>query len=64
MGPGANIFTIKRVESEKDLEVFIDDKLNFREHITKKVNIKSNHIARGLNYWSYQHWNTAGNVQT
>ena len=45
MGPGANIFTIKRVESEKDLEVFIDDKLNFREHITKKVNIANRNLV-------------------
>ena len=31
-----NRITIKRVESEKDLGVFNVDKLNFREHITKK----------------------------
>ena len=31
--------TIERVKSEMDLEVFIEEKLNFCEHITKKVNI-------------------------
>ena len=34
MGSGNNRSTIKRVESEKDLEVFIGEKLHFREHIT------------------------------
>ena len=34
-----NKITIKRVVSEKDLGVFNVDKLNFREHITKKINI-------------------------
>ena len=34
MDSGENRSTIKRVESEKDLGVFIDEKLNFREHIT------------------------------
>ena len=36
-----NRITIKRVESEKDLEVFNVDKLNFREHITKRISIAS-----------------------
>ena len=34
MGSGENRSTIKRVESEKDLGVFIDEKINFCEHIT------------------------------
>ena len=29
---------IQRVKSEKDLEVIIDEKLKFREHIIQKVN--------------------------
>ena len=33
MGSGDNRSTIKIIESEKDLGVFIDEKLNFREHI-------------------------------
>ena len=37
--------TIKRIESEKDLGVFIDEKLNFREHITKKVNIVNRNLG-------------------
>ena len=37
--------TIKRVESEKDLGVFIDEKLNFRDHITKKVNIANRNLG-------------------
>ena len=32
MGSGDNKLTIKRVESEKDLGIFIDDKLNFHEN--------------------------------
>ena len=36
MGSGDNRSTIKRVVPEKDLGVFIDERLNFREHITKK----------------------------
>ena len=38
IGSGGNKTTVKRVESKKDLGVFIDEKLNFfREHITKKI---------------------------
>ena len=51
MGPGAYTFTIKRVEPEKDLEVFIDDKLNFHEHITMKVNIAN--INLGIIFRSF-----------
>ena len=45
MGSGDNRSTIKRIESEKDLGVFIDEKLNFREHITKKVNIVNRNLG-------------------
>ena len=45
MGSGDNRSTIKRVESENDLGVFIDEKLNFREHITKKVNIANKNLG-------------------
>ena len=45
MGSGNNRTTIKRVDSEKDLGVFIDEKLNFREHITKKVNMKWDQVT-------------------
>ena len=45
MGSGENRSTIKRVESEKDLGVFIDEKLNFRGHITKKVNIANRNLG-------------------
>ena len=45
MGSGDNRSTIKRVESEKDVGVFIDEKLNFREHITKKVNIANRNLG-------------------
>ena len=45
MGSGDNRSTIKRVESEKDLGVFIDEKLNFREHMTKKVNIANKNLG-------------------
>ena len=45
MGSGDNRTTIKRVESEKDLGVFIDEKLNFHEHITKKVNIANRNLG-------------------
>ena len=45
MGSGDNRNTIKRVESEKDLGVFIDEKLNFRDHITKKVNIANRNLG-------------------
>ena len=37
--------TMKRDESEKDLGVFIDEKLNFRDHITKKVNIANRNLG-------------------
>ena len=37
MGLGDNRSTIKKVESKKDLGVFIDEKLNYREHIIKKL---------------------------
>ena len=36
MGSGDKRSTIKRVESEKDLGVSIDEKLNFREHKQRK----------------------------
>ena len=45
--------TIKRVESEKDLGVFIDEKLNFREHITKKVNIANKNLGKILRSFTY-----------
>ena len=45
MGSGDNRNTIKRVESEKDLGVFIDEKLNFRDHITNKVNIANRNLG-------------------
>ena len=46
MGSGDNRNTIKRVESEKDLGVFnIDEKLNFRDHIAKKVNIANRNLG-------------------
>ena len=45
IGSGDNRSTIKRVESEKDLGVFIEEKLNFREHITKKVNIANRNLG-------------------
>ena len=45
MGSGDNRNTIKRFESEKDLGVFIDEKLNFRDHITKKVNIANRNLG-------------------
>ena len=45
MGSGDNRTAIKRVESEKDLGVFIDERLNFREHITKKVNIANRNLG-------------------
>ena len=45
MGSGDNRNTIKSVESEKDLGVFIDEKLNFRDHITKKVNIANRNLG-------------------
>ena len=44
-GSGENRSTIKRVGSEKDLGVFIDEKLNFREHIRKKVNIANRNLG-------------------
>ena len=43
MGSG-NESTIKRVESEQDLGVFIDGKLNFHEQITKKLNITNRNL--------------------
>ena len=42
---GDNRRTIKIVESEKDLGVFIDEKLNFCEHIAKKVNIANRNLG-------------------
>ena len=45
MGSGNNRSTIKRVESEKDLGVFIDKKLNFHEHITKKESIANRNLC-------------------
>ena len=45
IGSGDNRSTIKRVESEKYLGVFIDEKLTFREHITKKVKIANRNIG-------------------
>ena len=30
---------IEKVEYEKDLGIIVDNRLNFREHITSKVNI-------------------------
>ena len=45
MGSGNNISTIKRVESEQDLGVFIDEKLNFHEQITKKLNITNRNLG-------------------
>ena len=45
MGSGDNRSAIKSVESEKDLGVFIDEKLNFPEHITKKVNIANRNLG-------------------
>ena len=45
MGLGDNRSTIKRVESEQDLGLFNDEKLNFREHITKKVNIANRNLG-------------------
>ena len=35
----------RRVESWNDMGVFIDEKLNFREHITKKVNIANRNLG-------------------
>ena len=45
IGSGDNRSTIKRVESEKDLGISIDKKLNFHEHITKKVNIANRNLG-------------------
>ena len=45
MGSDDNRRTIKRVESEKELGVFIDEKLNFREQITKQVNIAKRNLG-------------------
>ena len=45
IGSGDNRSTIKRVESEKGLGVFIDEKLNFREHRIKKVNIANRNLG-------------------
>ena len=45
IGSGDNRSTIKRVESEKGLGVFIDEKLNFREHKIKKVNIANRNLG-------------------
>ena len=45
MGSDDNRSTIKRVESEKELGVFIDEKLNFREQITKQVNIAKRNLG-------------------
>ena len=45
MGSGDKRSTIKRAKSEKDLGVFIDEKINFREHITKKVNIANRNLG-------------------
>ena len=53
MGSGDNRSTIKRVESEKDLGVFIDEKLNFREHITKKVNIANRNLGITFRSFTY-----------
>ena len=45
MGSGDNKITIKGVASEKVLGIFIDEKLNFRQHITKKVNIANRNLG-------------------
>ena len=45
MGSGENKTQIERVKLEKDLGVIIDEKLNFREHITQKVNKANRNIG-------------------
>ena len=39
---------IKRVEHEKDLGIIVDNKLNFWEHITSKVNIANRNVPKSL----------------
>ena len=36
---------ILQVEVEKDLGIYFDSKLSFREHITKKVNIANRNLG-------------------
>ena len=38
MGSGENKTQIERVKSEKDLGVIVEEKLNFQENVTEKVN--------------------------
>lgn len=45
MTQGEEKIEIERVKSEKDLGVIMDNKLNFREHITKKVNIANRNLG-------------------
>ena len=40
-------------DSDKDLGVFIDEKLNFREHITKKVNIANRNLGLIFRSFTY-----------
>ena len=44
---------IKRVEHEKDLGIIVDNKLNFREHITSKVNIANRNLGLIFKTFTY-----------
>ena len=45
MGAGENMSEIQKVNSEKDLGLIVDDKLKFREHVTRKVNVANRHLG-------------------
>ena len=53
MGSGENRTEIQKVKAEKDLDVIIDDKLKFREHITQKVNIANRNLGIIFRTFSY-----------
>ena len=44
---------IEKVEYEKDLSIIVDNRLNFREHITSKVNIANRNLGIMFKTFTY-----------
>ena len=45
--------SLEQVEVEKDLGVYLDSKLTFRDHITKKVNIANRNLGAIFRSFTY-----------
>ena len=45
--------SLEQVEVEKDLGIYFDSKLSFREHITKKVNIANRNLGCIFSSFTY-----------